>query len=236
MKKPKVSLVIPAHNEEFVISETLRAVLAQDYPDFEVIVVNNASKDKTAEVAGQFPVKVVHEERKGLLFARERGRVEATGEIIVNIDADCLPEKDWLSRGISHFTHDGIIAVSGPYDYYDGGFIFRNISLMTQRYVYRFMSILLQHPKVRQGAIIIGGNNFIRSDALKKSGGYNTALTFYGEDTDTAKRIAEHGRVVFNPTVVMKTSARRFKDEGTVKITVKYLFHFFKVVFSKRSN
>jgi cellulose synthase/poly-beta-1,6-N-acetylglucosamine synthase-like glycosyltransferase len=227
----KASIVVPAYNEENVISETLRHLLAQDYPNFEIIVVNNASKDRTHEVAASFPgVRVVDESRKGLLWAREAGRQAATGDIIVNIDADCLPEKDWLSHGISYFENPKYVAVSGPYDYFDGGFFFRNTSLLLQKNVYWFVSKIVQLPFIKQGAILIGGNNFIRAEALKKAGGYDTSITFYGEDTNTAKRVSKFGYVLFNRSVVMKTSARRFIEEGKINITVKYLFHFFRTL------
>lgn len=223
----KISVVIPAHNEERNIADTIEAVLVQDYEDFEVIVIDNASKDKTSEIAKQFPVKVIHEARKGLLWARECGRINAIGDIIVNIDADCLPEKDWLSRGASNFT-EGVVAITGPYDYYDGTKLFRHTSLFTQKHIYHLMNIIVQ--KLGKGAVLIGGNNFIKAEVLKKAGGYNTELTFYGEDTDTAKRVSKHGKVVFNKKLLMKTSARRFKSEGTFTITMRYLFHFFKIV------
>jgi len=242
----KVSVVIPAHNEEEALPHTLRAILAQDYPDFEVIVVDNASTDKTAEVAKRFEnrggsaikpsLKVVSESRKGLLWAREAGRRAAMGEIIANIDADCLPEPDWISRGVSHFTDGRIVAVSGPYDYHDAAPMFRRSSLATQRYVYKPISKLLQLPFVRGGAVLIGGNNFIRARVLEKTGGYNTALVFYGEDTDTAKRVSVHGKVLFNNRLTMKTSARRFKAEGTLKLMTVYWFHFFKHVFKRRKT
>ena len=232
----KISVVIPAHNEALVISDTIRAVLAQEYPDFEVVVVNNASTDKTADVVSAFPVRLVHEPRKGLLWARERGRQEATGDIVVNIDADCLPDVDWLSRGSAHFKNEKIVAVTGPYDYHDGARAFRNISLFTQKNIYYFVSKILQLPFIQSGAVLIGGNNFIRADVLKKTGGYNTSILFYGEDTDTAKRVANHGHVHFDRSLYMKTSARRFKAEGTINITVKYLFHFFRTIFSKKKT
>jgi glycosyltransferase involved in cell wall biosynthesis len=230
----KISVVIPAYNEEDSLPETIRAVLAQDHPDYEVIVVDNASTDRTPEVAGMFPVKVVHEARKGLLWAREAGRLAAVGEIIANIDADCLPDVDWLSRAVVHFDSPRIIAVSGPYDYYDGGKIFRSSSLLTQRYVYKAMSAFLQAQGIKGGAVLIGGNNLIRASVLEKAGGYNTDLTFYGEDTDTAKRVSKHGRIVFSPKLSMKTSARRFKAEGTVPLMLKYWYHFFKHTVKRR--
>jgi glycosyltransferase involved in cell wall biosynthesis len=242
----KASVVIPAHNEEENIADTIRAVLAQDYPDFEVIVVDNVSTDRTSEVAKRFEsteksagksrLKVVHEPKKGLLSARERGRKEAVGEIIINMDADCLPLPSHISRGMKHFAKKHVVAVTGPYDYHDGHPLFRHSSLALQRYVYHPVSIILQMPFLKKGAVLIGGNNFIRADILNKTGGYDTSIVFYGEDTNTAKRIAPHGKVVFDPHLSVKTSARRFKEEGNIRITVKYLFHFWRTILSSGAS
>ena len=60
----------------------------------------------------------------------------------------------------------------------------------------------------------------------------DVALAFYGEDTDTAKRVSRHGRVVFDPKLRQNTSARRFKAEGTLRISVLDLFHLFKVLYT----
>lgn len=224
----KVSIVIPAYNEEQNISRTIEAVLAQDYPNYEVIVVNNGSTDGTAQVASRYPVRVVHEPVKGLLSARERGRLESSGDLIANIDADCLPDSGWLERGTRHFRDENVAAVTGPYDYHDGHPFFRRTSLATQKTVYSLMSRFLQSRPIKRGAILIGGNNLIRADVLKKAGGYTTAIKFYGEDTDTARKVSAYGRVIFNPEFSVRTSARRFKEEGTVHLMLKYWYHFFK--------
>ncbi len=234
MSLPKISIIIPAYNEEQGIANTLRAVCDLDYPNFEVIVVDNNSTDKTQEIAKKYPVKIVYEERKGLLYARECGRINASGDIIANLDADCLPEKDWLSKCALLFSDPKVVAVSGPYDYFDGSPFFRNFSLFIQKYIYSAMNKILSISK--RGGILIGGNNMIRASVLDEIGGYNTDILFYGEDTDTAKRVSQKGKIIFNKSNTMKTSARRFKAEGTFKISVLYLFHFFKVIFSRNNR
>ena len=224
----KVSIVIPAYNEEKNIANAIEAALAQDHSDYEIILLNNVSTDRTAEIASRYPIKLVHEPIKGLLSARERGRLTASGDIIANMDADCLPDTDWLSKGVEHFSNLNVVAASGPYDFHDGHPIFRRFMLSSQGSIYYLMSKFLQSGLIKKGAVIIGGNNLIRADVLEKAGGYTTSLEFWGEDTNTAMKISKHGRVVFDPKFSIKTSARRFKAEGTVHLILKYFYHFFK--------
>lgn len=224
----KVSIVIPAYNEEAEIAGAIQAALAQDYPDLEIIVVDNASTDRTAAIASGFPVKVVSEPRKGLLWARECGRLAASGDIIANMDADCIPDPSWVSRGVGCFSDPAVVGTTGPYDYHDSGRFFRWASLATQKHVYSFMSRFLQSRLLKKGAVLIGGNNMIRAGVLVKAGGYTTSITFYGEDTDTAKKVSRFGRIAFNPDFYIRTSARRFKAEGTLRLMLKYWYHFFK--------
>lgn len=226
-------MIIPAHNEEEHIGNVLRAICSQRYPDFEVIVVDNASTDRTAEVARSFPVKVIHEPKKGTHHARERGRREVKGDIIVNIDADCVPDPDWLQKGATYFTNPKVVAVTGPCDYADASFFLRNILLITQKYIYPIITAIFQLPFIRKGAVMMGGNVFIRHSALHEIGGYDTSFVFRGDDVDTAKRLLKHGRVLFKNNIMIKTSFRRFKKEGLIKASALYIFHFFRVTLSK---
>ena len=228
----KISVIIPAHNEEKYLGQTLEAIMHQDYPDFEVIVVDNASTDKTSDIARSFTgVKVLYESRKGTMWACECGRKAAKGGIIVRMDADCLPEKDWLSKGADFFKDKNVVVVSGPYDYHDASPFFRKMATMVQGYVYLPLNVIMQKLKVKAG-ITLGGNTFIRASALQSIGGFNTDITFYGDDTDLPKRMSHKGRVVFHKSVTSKTSARRFKDQGILRLQTKYIFHFLRVVFS----
>jgi glycosyltransferase involved in cell wall biosynthesis len=221
----KVSVIIPAYNEEKYIGNTLNAVLAQDYPNVEVIVVDNASTDKTAEIIQAYKgVKYVYESRKGLLWAREAGRKQATGDIIVNTDADCTPPTNWISQGVACFTTEKIVAVTGPVSFNDAGPVFQKMTMAFQRFIYPVFSYTFQFFRI--GGVLIGGNNFIRAKVLQEVGGYNTSIIFYGEDTDTAKRLVKKGKILFTKAVITETSSRRFVKEGTWETLSKYIFMF----------
>ncbi len=235
----KVSVIIPIYNEEKDIEAALHALLKQNYEDFEIIVVNNASTDNSAQVVQriiqQNPNKIilVDEINKGTQWARERGRKEACGEIIANLDADCLPETDWISNGAAQFkdvsgqsTDEPIIMLTGPYDYYDAKPLFRNFSLFIQKYIYPWLHQVLNHS--HKGGIIIEGNVFFKADVLSKVGGYNTSYTFYGDGADMAKRISPMGNMIFDKNFIVKTSARRFQQHGFLKISFLYFYNFFK--------
>ena len=210
----KVSVVIPAYNEEAYIEKTLRAALAQRWDDFEVIVVDNNSTDATAARVREFPgVILLAEERQGVQYARERGRAEARGEIIANLDADCVPSPEWIGTAVGYFNDKNISALSGPYEYHDIAPLFRVATLFLQRVCFTPLQTL-SRPVAGRGAMMMGGNAFIRAAALEKIGGYNTAIPFYGDDTDTANRLSAIGRVVYTKKIMVQSSARRFKRLG----------------------
>lgn len=197
----EASIIIPAHNEGKYIEKTLQAALRQDFPgDFEVIVVDNASTDDTSKVTSSFQaVKVVREERKGVQFARERGRREAQGRILAYLDADSIPDESWLNKGLSFFSDTDIVAVSGPYDYYDGKPFFRFVFSLFQKILFRAAHFVVQDV-LHKGGVMLGGNAFIRASAMEKIGGFNTSIVFYGDDTDTDRRLTTVGKVLFKTT------------------------------------
>jgi glycosyltransferase involved in cell wall biosynthesis len=89
-----VSVVIPAYNAAHTIGGTLKALQAQsDAPEFETIVVDNASTDDTAHVARQCGATVLYEQRRGPAAARNCGLRHASGEIIAHLDADTVPSR-----------------------------------------------------------------------------------------------------------------------------------------------
>lgn len=224
----KVSVVIPAHNEEGYIRDALRYVLAQDFPEpFEVIVVDNASTDKTYEIASAFSdVHVVREPRKGTQWARERGRQEAKGEILAYLDADSLPPRDWLKKGVEACEKPGIVAVSGVYDYYDAPPFYRWSARIIQITFYGFLHFLL-HDILQIGAVLVGGNFFANKEALERIGGFDTSILFYGDDAHISKQLRRVGRIHYDTDLIVKSSFRRFRREGWWRVWFKYLLNSF---------
>lgn len=110
----KVSIVIPAYNEEKIIKKALDSVINQVEAAEEIIVVDNNSTDKTAEIAKKLGVKVVREEKQGMTPARNRGFNTAKYDIIARIDADVVVPPDWVKRIRKNFETKRIDALSGP--------------------------------------------------------------------------------------------------------------------------
>src|SRR4029434_5049588 len=112
---PKMSVVICAYNAERTMRACLESLRALRYPNYEVIVVNDGSTDRTLEIAEQFPeARIISQENKGLSAARNVGIDAATGEIVAFTDSDCVVDPDWLTYLAYSFVHGGFVAVAGP--------------------------------------------------------------------------------------------------------------------------
>jgi len=215
-----VSIVIPAHNEEACIGDCLRATLREARRsgyDVEVVVVNNASTDRTAAVASGFPgVRIVDEPRKGLSMARDSGYRATRGELIVNLDADTHMPGGYIRAVVQAFERDPrMVCLSGPFLFHDlpapqqiGAMFF---------FFFQFLPNTLGQHVLRIGAAVQGGNFIVRRTALDRIGGYDTSIEFYGEDTDIAIRLSKVGRVSFRMRLYMPTSGRRLRSQGTFR-------------------
>ena len=97
--KPQVSVIIPTYNRSWIIKEAIDSVLAQDYKEFELIVVDDGSTDHTSDVldSSRNVIKVLSQKNKGVSAARNRGIAEASGQFIAFLDSDDL----WLPQKLS---------------------------------------------------------------------------------------------------------------------------------------
>lgn len=222
-----LSVIVCAHNEARYISACLHSLLAQSRRPDDILVVNNASTDETRAVALQIPhVRVVDEPRKGLVIARETGRMASTGDVLVYLDADCRAPLMWLARIEARFAADGaLLALSGPYRYYDWDWWGR---LLIRAYDFTLApatQLLVKHI-LRIGTVFYGGNFAVRREALERIGGFDTSIEFHGEDTNLGRRLFAIGKVGLFHDCYLHTSARRYVAMGKAAVFRLYVRNF----------
>lgn len=196
----RVSVVIPARNEEAYLPSALEAVLAQTLPPFEVIVVDNASTDRTREVAEAFGARVVFCGRKGVAYARQAGLLAARGEWVAMTDADSLPTPRWLER-LAHKA-PGAVAVYGPLRFYGVSPLEAAFSEWGYRAFLNLMA-LLGRPN------LAGANMMVLKEAALKVGGFPEVEA--REDVLLGWRLKALGPVRYARDALVLTSARRLQ-------------------------
>lgn len=115
-RHPRVSVVVASYNGGKTLKTCLESLLRLDYPEFEVILVDDGSTDDTSRVVETFPeVRCIrHPENRGLSVARNTGIAAATGEIVAFTDSDCRVDEDWLYHLVSILLEGDFAAVGGP--------------------------------------------------------------------------------------------------------------------------
>ena len=233
----RLSFVVPAFNEEALLPSCLQAIQAEIERAgvaAEIVVVDNASTDRTGEIARSFAgVTVVDEARKGLVQARKAGFEASTGTLVANIDADTLVPPGWIDRVEAEFAKDEtLVAVSGPYDYYDVPLRIRAAARLF--YVVGFGTYCFNRYVLRVGSMVQGGNFVIKREALIRAGGFDPNFTFYGEDTDIARRMAQVGSVKFTWVLMAKSSGRRLQGDGLMMTGLRYSSNYLWATFLRK--
>jgi glycosyltransferase involved in cell wall biosynthesis len=175
-------------------------------------------------------VRVVEEPTKGLSQARSTGFSASDGDIVANLDADILMSSAWIPFVLNLFTTaPNLVALSGPYIYHD----LPKISqwLVKLFYALAYVNSLISMKIFGTGAILQGGNFVVRRSAMEKIGGYNTDITFYGEDTDIARRLMKVGEVRWTFKLPMQTSGRRLAEEGLLRTGFYYAINYLSTSF-----
>ncbi|NWN90424.1 glycosyltransferase [Marinobacter adhaerens] len=173
-----ISVIVPAHNEEEFIECCLGSLEKQVYlkDNFEVIVVNNNSTDKTLELAQHFDVKIINQKDGPVGAVRNAGAKAAQGEYLAFIDADCIAPPKWLALGIEALSSDDAV--------YGGGY-----NLRPSPYWIEKAWILEDKIPPKE---LLGGCIFIKKIDFFSIGGFDEDITS-GEDTNLSLSLKSHG-------------------------------------------
>ena len=213
---PRVSVIIPAYNEEDSIEKTIKSIIASDYPDFEVIVVDDGSKDNTLEIARKFSsnrVRVFHKKNGGKGTALNFGIKRATGKIIFTMDADTTVDSKSMKNMVRFFKEDKVMCVTPAMVINNPKSIFQRI-----QYTEYALGLFLRKAFSSLRAIYIAPGAFsaYRKAFFDKYGGYDeNNIT---EDLEMSLRIQYKGYHAENcPEAPAYTNAPRTFKELTMQ-------------------
>ena len=196
----KFSVIIPAFNAEETIDLTLKALKAQkNVEDFEIIVVDDGSKDRTAEIVDRYPVKLIKQENSGPASARNRGVEAAAADIVLFTDSDCIPAEDWVEKMTAPFADEEISGVKGIY-------ISKKKSIIARIIQLEFEERFLMLKKLKFIDFVDSYSAAFRKEAFLSVGGFDTSFPKAdNEDVDLSYKLANAGyKMVFQPEAVVE--------------------------------
>lgn len=206
---PLISLIVPAFNEEITIKKSIQSLIELDYPNYEIIVIDDGSTDGTLSIAKEFQkskkVKVIHQTNSGKPKALNNGIKNSTGEIIVTVDADTNLKKDALKKISARFVNNSQIgAVAGNVK------VIPENSLMNiiQGTEYTVGINLVRKAQSMLGCVMIvpGPIAALKREAIEKVGLFSNDT--FAEDFDITMKILEQGyKVQYEDTAISYTDA-----------------------------
>ena len=196
---PRVSIVVCAYNASDTLEDNLTSLEKLTYPDFEIILVNDGSRDKTSEIGHAHPtVRVIDIPNGGLSAARNVGLAAATGEIVAYTDADTRVDRDWLTFLVQPFLHSDVVGSGGP-----------NVVPADDPPIAQCIArapggpthVLLDD---RIAEHVPGCNMAFRREPLLAIGGFNPIYLRAGDDVDVCWRLqARGGKIGFAPAALV---------------------------------
>jgi glycosyltransferase involved in cell wall biosynthesis len=188
---PRVSVVVCAYNAERTMDKCLASLERLNYPDYEVIVVDDGSTDRTLAISESYPYcRIISQENHGLSVARNVGAEAAIGEIVAYTDSDCVADPDWLSYLVATMERKGLVACGGP-----------NFPPPEDDLVPEAVAVspgapchVLLDDEIAEH--IAGCNMAFRRDVLLGIGGFDPVFRAAGDDVDICWRFQDAGHVI----------------------------------------
>ncbi len=201
-----LSFIIPAYNEEALVGDTveqLRVATEALGHDYEIIVVNDASTDRTAQIAEAAGARVVNVDNRQIAATRNAGAANAVGDVFIFVDADTLVRVDTLRAAICALENGAI----------GGGATIRFRGRVSA--TARIGTSLVQVP-LRLGGMVGGCFMFMTRDAFEAVGGYDESF-YASEEIWLARALRREGRFVILRQFV-ETSGRKFRQYGLLQL------------------
>ena len=196
---PKVSVIVCSYNGGQTLEACLRSLKKLNYPDYEVVLVDDGSKDNTKEIVSHHPwVKTIHQPNMGLSVARNVGAAHASGEILAYTDSDCMADPDWLYYLVGTLLSGDYAGVGGP-----------NISPPAQNWHQACVAAAPGGPShVLLSDVVAehipGCNMAFHRWAFDKVGGFDPEYRKAGDDVDFCWRLQQEGQVIaFSPSAIV---------------------------------
>lgn len=204
----KVSVVIPAYNEEKYIGSCLKSVNDQEIKADEIIVVDNNSTDKTKSIAEKMEATVIREKKQGMISARNKGFESAKYKIITRCDADVVVPRDWIKKIKQNFENKDIDALSGPIIYHDS--FLKSASILPSHIYLESLRIISKGNRY-----LLGPNMAIRKSIwLKVKKFVNLNDSRVHEDIDLSLNIIKvGGKIGYDNSLAVNVSSRRIKNK-----------------------
>jgi O-antigen biosynthesis protein len=196
---PKVSVIVCAYNGERTVDSCLASLETLNYPNYEVIVVNDGSNDRTKEISERYKyVRLINQANQGLSAARNVGLRAATGDIIAYTDCDCMVDPDWLMHLVARFLTSDFGAVGGP-----------NLPPPDNSMVANCVAVspgapahVLLDDEIAEH--IPGCNMAFRREALEAIDGFDPLFRAAGDDVDVCWRLQNKGyKIGFSAAAVV---------------------------------
>lgn len=203
-----LSIVIPTLNEKDNIDRLIGSLKPQMKEDDEIIVVDAHSNDGTRDIAKKHGAKVVLQEPKGIGLAKTEGAKNSVNDVLVFLDADCIPSESFLSGIRSHFRNDEVVAVGGLDLYESDSSLWKFMYDTYSKGV--FYSAALTH-KLTGKYWIAANNSAYKKDTFFSVGGLRSVIC---EDVDMMQRLPPSKNVVYDSRLVLTLSDRRFREGG----------------------
>ncbi len=196
---PRVSVVVCAYNAERTMAACLASLEKLNYPDYEVVVVNDGSTDRTLEISQRFAYcRIISQPNKGLSVARNVGADAATGEIVAYTDSDCVADPDWLTYLVAKMETAQLMACGGPnFPPPEDSLVPAAVAVSPGGPTH----VLLSDDVAEH---IAGCNMAFRRDVLLRMGGFDPVYRAAGDDVDICWRFQDAGYTIgFSPAAVV---------------------------------